>query len=131
MFMIVFGIHCNFFIVLPIRLKTCSFNGFFNFYKAKCACQKNQAGLRGFARPTTPDWHLARNFSRLDFAPSHWGLRWWESLAMVPGRNEVNQSIKKLITTIIIIIFQHCCICYLVYMKKDSIIAVFHTVLPD
>ena len=66
--MIVFGIHCNFFIVLPIRLKTCSFNGFFNFYKAKCACQKNQEGLRGFALPTAPDWHLARNFSRLDFA---------------------------------------------------------------
>ena len=27
----VFGIDCDFFIVLPIRLKTCRFNGFFCF----------------------------------------------------------------------------------------------------
>ena len=36
----------NFFIVLPIHLKM-----HFLFHKAKCA------HLRGFARPTAPDWH--------------------------------------------------------------------------
>ena len=36
-FMIVFEIHCNFFIVLPVRLKTCISNGFF-FLKGK-RCQ--------------------------------------------------------------------------------------------
>ena len=31
--MIVFGIRCNFFIVLPIRLKTCRSNIFLSFTK--------------------------------------------------------------------------------------------------
>ena len=34
--MIVFGIHRNFFIVLPIQLKTCGSDCFFLFYKGKC-----------------------------------------------------------------------------------------------
>ena len=54
--MIVFGNDCKFFIVLPIRLKTCRSNDFFLFYKAKC--------LRGFALPSNPDRHRARNSSR-------------------------------------------------------------------
>ena len=50
LFMIVFGIHCNFSIPLPVGLKARSI-GFFVFYKAKCACPKNRAFLRGFAHP--------------------------------------------------------------------------------
>ena len=61
--MIAYGIHCNFFIVLPIRLKTCRSNGFF-FYKAKCARPKNGARLRGLARLSAVDWHQARKLSR-------------------------------------------------------------------
>ena len=60
-FMIVLGIHCNFFTVLPIRLKTCRSNGFF-FYKAQFARPKNRARLKGLARPRAPDRHRARNF---------------------------------------------------------------------
>ena len=37
--MIEIGIHCNFFIDLPIRLRTCRSNGF--FYKTKFARSKN------------------------------------------------------------------------------------------
>ena len=50
MFMIEYGIHCTFFIALPIRLKTCRFIFFPLFYKAKCAGSKNGVRLRGFAR---------------------------------------------------------------------------------
>ena len=57
-FMIMFGIHCNVFIVLPIRLKTCRTNGFLFFNKAKRAHPKNWARLRGFARPCAPDADL-------------------------------------------------------------------------
>ena len=60
--MIVFGIHCSFFNVLPNRLKTCR-SGFF-FYKAKCARPIVRARLRDFAHPSAPDWHQARNLSR-------------------------------------------------------------------
>ena len=63
MFIIVFVIHCNFFIVLPIRLKTCGSN-VFSFYKAKCARPKNQGHLRGCVRPSALDWHRACNLSR-------------------------------------------------------------------
>ena len=39
--MIVFEIHCNFFIVLPIRLKTCRSKEFFKiFYKANKRARK-------------------------------------------------------------------------------------------
>ena len=49
--MIVFGIYCDFFIVLPIWLRTSISNVFFVFfYKAKCARPKNRARLRGDAR---------------------------------------------------------------------------------
>ena len=44
--MVAFSIHCNFFIVLTIPLKTC--NGFFSFTRQKCTCPKSQACLRGF-----------------------------------------------------------------------------------
>ena len=64
MLMIVFGIHCNFFIVLPIRLKTCRSSFFVLFYKAKCSRPKNRVRLRGFARPSSPDRHRACNLSR-------------------------------------------------------------------
>ena len=40
MFMIVFRIHCTFFIALTIRLKACGSNVFFLLYKAKCARQQ-------------------------------------------------------------------------------------------
>ena len=59
--MIVFGIHCTFFNVLPNRLKTCRF---VFFYKAKCARTNNRARLRDFAHPSAPDRHQARNLSR-------------------------------------------------------------------
>ena len=62
--MIVFGIQFNFFIVLPIPLKTCRSNVF--FYKAKCARPKNRARLRDFPRPSALDRHLERNLSRPD-----------------------------------------------------------------
>ena len=38
--MIVFEIHCNFFIALPIQLKTCRSNGFFLLGKI-CAPKKS------------------------------------------------------------------------------------------
>ena len=57
--MIVFGIHCNFFIVLPKRLKTCRLMDFFK--KEKFARPKNRVRLKGFARPSVPDRHRARN----------------------------------------------------------------------
>ena len=40
--MIVFGIHCNFLIVLPIQLKTCRSNSFFLF-------TRQNVRLKGFA----------------------------------------------------------------------------------
>ena len=56
--MIMFGIHCNVFIDLPIRLKTCRTNGFLFFNKAKRAHPQNGARLRGFARLCAPDANL-------------------------------------------------------------------------
>ena len=41
---------------------------FFLFYKAKCARLKNRVRFSGFERPSAPDRHRARNFSRFDFA---------------------------------------------------------------
>ena len=38
--MIVFRIHCNFFIVLPIRLKACRSNGFFFFKRQNVHARK-------------------------------------------------------------------------------------------
>ena len=47
-------IHCNFSIVLPIRMKIGKFQDlFFLFYKGRCARPKDPAHLRGFAY-----WHL-------------------------------------------------------------------------
>ena len=60
MFIIVFGIHCNFFIVLPARLKTCRSNIFFVFQQGK----KFLARLRGFVHLSAPDWPRARNLCR-------------------------------------------------------------------
>ena len=55
--MIIFGIHCNFFIVLPIRLKICRSNGF--FYKTECVHQKTWTCLIGFVSRARPIgiWH--------------------------------------------------------------------------
>ena len=61
--MIVFGIQCNFFIVLPIWLENCRSSVFFVFYKAKWAHLKNQARLRDFPRFYALDRHWARNLS--------------------------------------------------------------------
>ena len=63
-FMIVFGIPCNCFMVLSIRLKTCRSKGFFIFYMAKCALPKHRVSLRGFTRPNASDRHWACNLSR-------------------------------------------------------------------
>ena len=50
--MIVFRIYCNFFIVLPIRLKTCRSDGFFRFLQGKiCAPEKSGAALQRFWVP--------------------------------------------------------------------------------
>ena len=43
-----FGIHCNFFIVLPIRLKI---RRCFYYYKTKVSLSKNWTRLWGFAHP--------------------------------------------------------------------------------
>ena len=51
--MIVFGILCNFLIVVPNRLKTCRSDVFFLFYNANCERLKTQVRLRGFARLIT------------------------------------------------------------------------------
>ena len=61
--MILFGIHCKSFIVLPIRLKTCRSN-VFSFLQDKHARLGNQAHLRRFARPNASDQHRERNLSR-------------------------------------------------------------------
>ena len=62
--MIVFGTDCNFFIALPIQLKTCRFNVI--FYVSKCTHTNIRARLRGFARLKAPDRHRARNLSLPD-----------------------------------------------------------------
>ena len=54
-FMIVFGIHCNFFIDLHIQLKTCRsvlFFFLFFFFTIQNVCSQFWALLRGFARPS-------------------------------------------------------------------------------
>ena len=48
-FIIVFGIHRNFFIVLPIQLNICRSNILFPFLHVKMYVPKNQAHFRGFA----------------------------------------------------------------------------------
>ena len=54
-FAMVFGIHYNFFIILPIQIYRS--NDFFPFYKTKCTGTKNRARLSGFACQSAPDWH--------------------------------------------------------------------------
>ena len=61
--MIVFEIHCNFFIVLPTRLKACRSVDlfFFVFYKTKynpLSPPKKRARLRGLARSVFNFFHL-------------------------------------------------------------------------
>ena len=61
--MIVFGIYFNFFIILPIQLKTGSYNGFLvNGFLSS----KNRVRLRGFARPSAPDSDPDANLSRYE-----------------------------------------------------------------
>ena len=67
-FMIAFEIHCNFYIVLPIWLKTCRSNSFFCFLHSKNCAPKKSRRLRGFTIPNAPDRHRARNLSRLAIA---------------------------------------------------------------
>ena len=55
MFMIVFGIHCNFFIVLRYRLKTYRSNDF-SCFQGKSARPKSRARLRGFSRQFFQAW---------------------------------------------------------------------------
>ena len=56
MFMTVFGTLCNIFIVLLIRLKTCTSNVFF--------FRRKNVRARGFSRWSAPDRHWVCNFSR-------------------------------------------------------------------
>ena len=63
--MIVFGIHCNLFIVLPIRLKTCRSNDFLLFCFVFCFFTRPPEKLgtsKKFCRHSVPDLHRARNF---------------------------------------------------------------------
>ena len=51
--MLVFGIHCPFFLASPIQME---FSDVMIFsFLAKCARPKNQAHLRDFERPRAPD----------------------------------------------------------------------------
>ena len=79
---IVFKIHCNFFIVLTIRLKTCRSNSFFVFWKAKCAHPKNRACLWGFARSSGHDRHRPRNLSGPD-------MQYLEAGPSVTSQNDI------------------------------------------
>ena len=56
--MIVFGIHCNFFIVLIIRLKTCRPNGLFFFTRQMCGPGKSGLSQRFYKpeRGPSPNW---------------------------------------------------------------------------
>ena len=63
--MMVFGTHCNFFIFLPIGLKTCRSNVFFFFTRQNISTRKI-GRLRGFTRPSAPERHRARSLSRPD-----------------------------------------------------------------
>ena len=64
--MIVFGIHCNFFIVLPIQPKTCSSNVFFFFTRENVLAGKLEASQRldlseiGIGRAICPGLELIR-----------------------------------------------------------------------
>ena len=58
--MIVFGIHCNFFIVLPIRLKPCRSNGFLCFTMQNVRARK----LSTSQRFSELDRHRTHNLSR-------------------------------------------------------------------
>ena len=64
--MIIVGVYCNVFIVLPIRVKTCRCNVFSFFTRLKCARPKNRARVRSFARPSVSDRHRVRNLSKPD-----------------------------------------------------------------
>ena len=66
--MIVFGIHWNFFIVLPIRLKTCRSNGV--FLQGRMCAPEFRARFRGFTRSNAPDRHRTRNLSRPEVTTS-------------------------------------------------------------
>ena len=44
--MVVFRIHSNFFIVLPIRLKTCRSNGIFVFLQGKLCSPESVSGVQ-------------------------------------------------------------------------------------
>ena len=68
-FMKVFRTNCNFFIVLPIRLKTCRSNGFFFFTK-----QNLRARVRNLSRPEVSSgplnlWVLERRSTAKNYCP--------------------------------------------------------------
>ena len=54
--MMVFGIHCNFFIVLPNRLKTCRSNDFLFFTKQNVRAQKVGRVSEVLHTRARPDW---------------------------------------------------------------------------
>ena len=59
MFMIVFGNYYNFFIVLPIRLKTCRTDIFFSFLRQNVLARKI-GRVSEVLRASAPDWHSAQ-----------------------------------------------------------------------
>ena len=61
--MIVFRVHCNFFIVLPIRLKACRSNGFF-FFKRQNVHARKIGRMSEALRAGVLDRHRTRNLSR-------------------------------------------------------------------
>ena len=58
----VFGVHCNFFIVLPIRLKICRSIEFSLSQDKMCPSEKSGA-LKDFTCPSAPNQYLACNLS--------------------------------------------------------------------
>ena len=65
MFITVFGILFNFFIVLPILLKTCRTDGLLLLQDKMCAPEKSSAS-QSFCALMASDRHRARNLSRPD-----------------------------------------------------------------
>ena len=61
--MIVFGIHCKFFIGFPIRLKTFMSNGFLLFARPNVRARKI-GRISEVLRTREPDRHRVRNWSR-------------------------------------------------------------------
>ena len=93
----VFGIDCNFFIVLPIRLKTYRFNVFPLFtrrnlcvLKIGCVLEVHQHRARNFFRPDTPAIWIDT------FAPSSYKYRFaWSSFEFQHKDTVWNYQVKN------------------------------------